>query len=164
MDLLVWLEQTSLAIWVRESSSLWAYPTILFMHTLGMSMVAGLSSAIDLRIVGIGREMPISPLEKLYPYMWAGFFINLFSGSLLLIADATTKFVNPVFYIKMLFVFLAVLNLKVMRTAVFRDPLVDKRPATSTARFLAIASLVCWAGAVTAGRLMAYLGPVGGLN
>src|SRR4051794_8756156 len=60
MDLLVWLEQTALASWVRESSSLWAYPTILFMHTLGMSMVAGLSSAIDLRIVGVGREIPIS--------------------------------------------------------------------------------------------------------
>jgi len=164
MDLLVWLEQTALASWVRESSSLWAYPTILFMHTLGMSMVAGLSSAIDLRIVGVGREIPISPLEKLYPFMWAGFLINLFSGSLLLIADATTKFVNPVFYIKMIFVILAVLDLRVMRTTIFRDPLLDKRPVSSTGKFLAYASLVCWAGAVTAGRLMAYLGPVGGLN
>jgi hypothetical protein len=164
MDFLVWLESTSLASWVRESPSLLAYPTVLFMHTLGMSIVAGLSSAVDLRIIGIGRDVPISPLQRLYPYMWLGFLINLFSGSLLLVADATTKFVNPVFYVKMIFVILAVIDLKVMRTKVFGDPLLDKRPVSSTGKLLAYASLVCWAGAVTAGRLMAYLGPVGGLN
>ena len=164
MDFLSWLESTSIASWVRESPSLWAYPTVLFMHTLGMSIVAGVSAAIDLRIIGIGRDVPLSPLQRLYPLMWFGFLINLFSGSLLLIADATTKFANPVFYIKMIFVLLAVLDLQVMRKMVFRDPLIDKRPVSSTGKLLAYGSMVCWAGAVTAGRLMAYLGPVGGLN
>ena len=64
----------------------------------------------------------------------------------------------------MLFVFVAIADLKVMRSKVFGDPLIDKTPTNSTARLLAYTSLVCWAGAVTAGRLMAYLGPVAGLG
>src|SRR5205809_423377 len=107
MDFLVWLESTGPASWVRESSSLWAYPTVLFLHTLGMAIVAGLSTAIDLRILGLAPGVPVSPLEKLFPLIWIGFWINAFSGTLLLMADATTKFLNPVFYVKLTFIALA---------------------------------------------------------
>ena len=41
MDFLASLENMQFSIWVRESGSLWAFPMILFMHTLGMSIVAG---------------------------------------------------------------------------------------------------------------------------
>jgi hypothetical protein len=164
MDLFVWLESTGLASWVRESSSLLAYPTILFLHSLGMTIVVGLGIAIDLRILGVASDMALSPLQKLFPYLWLGFAINAASGALLLIADATTKFANPIFYIKLLCIGLAVAATVVLRNKVFLNPLADKAPVTSTARFAAVASLVFWIGAITAGRLMAYIGPVSGLN
>jgi hypothetical protein len=164
MDLFVWLESTGLAAWVRESSSLWAYPTILFMHSLGMTIVVGLGIALDLRVMGLGSDMPLSPLQKCFPYLWAGFAINAVSGLLLLIADATTKFANPIFYLKLLFIALAVVATVMIRSKVFGTPGVDKVPVTSTSKFVALASLIFWIGAITAGRLMAYLGPVSGLN
>src|SRR5437016_5751128 len=102
MNFYAWLEQTGLGSWIRESSTIWAYPSVLFMHTLGMGLVAGLSAAIALRILGFAREMPLSPLDKLYPVLWVGFWINAVSGTLLLIADATTKMTNPVFFIKLM--------------------------------------------------------------
>jgi hypothetical protein len=163
MDLFVWLESTGLASWVRESSSLWAYPTILFMHSLGMTIVVGLGIAIDLRVLGVASDMPMAPLQKLFPYLWTGFAINAVSGLLLLIADATTKFANPIFYLKLLCIGLAVVA-TVMLRKIFRSPGLDKVPLTSTAKFAALASLLFWIGAITSGRLMAYIGPVSGLN
>lgn len=157
------LEELKFSIWVRESGSIWAYPTILFTHTIGMAMVAGLSAAIDLRLLGFASKVAIRPLERLYPLIWLGFALNLVSGSILLVADATTKLTNPDFYVKMVFVFGGVALLAVMRNRIFRSVALDKEPLPASAKRLAFLSLVCWVGAVTAGRLLAYLGPVSGL-
>jgi len=162
MSFLASIENTAVASWVRESSSLWAYPTILFLHTVGLGFLVGLNAAIDLRILGVARRLPLAPLEKFYRVMWAAFWVNALSGTLLLVADATTKLTNPVFYIKMSFVALGVVTMIWIRRRVFRDPAVDRAPVAQLGRVLATASLLFWLGAITAGRLMAYLGPVSG--
>jgi hypothetical protein len=149
---------------VRESGSIWGYPTVLFMHTLGMSIVAGCSTMINLVLLGFWPQMQVKPLERFYPWMWTGFWINAVTGTILLIADATTKMTNYDFYIKMVFIAVGIRVLVVMRRKVFHDPTLDQRPVSSAARGLAWASLICWFGAITAGRLLAYLGPVSGLS
>jgi hypothetical protein len=164
MDILNSIEQSQFSIWVRESSSIWAFPTVLFLHTLGMSMVAGGNAAIDLVLLGIWPKTPVKPLERLYPVMWWGFWINAVTGTVLLMQDATAKLSNPDFYVKMVFVFTGVAVLKIMRGKVFKDPELDRAPVSGTAKRLAWASLVCWFGAIMAGRLLAYLGPVAGLK
>ena len=156
MDFLIWLEQTGLATWVRESNSLLAFPFVLFMHTLGMGLVAGLNAAVDLRILGIGREIPLSVVTKVFRLIWVGLIISTVSGVLLLMAAASTKLISPVFYVKMIFLLFAILDMLATRNHVFRGPLLDEAPITSVGKFLAVASLVFWAGTITAGRLMAY--------
>lgn len=163
MDFLNRLEQSGFSRWVLESGSIWAYPMILFLHTVGMALVAGISAVIDLRLLGFASRMAIKPLERLYPLMWIGFGINLVTGTTLLVADATTKATNPDFYVKMVFVFTGVGILWVMRSRVFADPKVDGAPVSGRTRGLALLSLICWVGAVTSGRLLAYVGPVSGL-
>jgi hypothetical protein len=164
MTFLVWLESLRLSTWVREGGSIWGYPTVLFLHTVGLGFLVGVNIGIDLRLLGFARRMAIAPLAKFFPIMWTGFWINAVSGTILLIADATTKLVNPVFYIKMGFVALAVVDLVLLGRLVFRDPALDLEPVTLKARFIAASSIVFWLGAITAGRLMAYLGPVSGLE
>ena len=164
MSFLASIENSALAAWVRESSSLWAYPAILFMHTVGLGFLVGLNAAIDLRILGFARRLPLAPMESFYKIMWAAFWVNAISGSLLLMADATTKLTNRVFYIKMGCILFAVISMVLIRRRVFGDAAVDRdrAPLAAPARALAVTSLVLWAGAITAGRLMAYFGPVSG--
>ena len=164
MDFIIQLQQSAVMDWVRESGSLLGYPFILFCHTLGLATLAGVSAGIDLRLLGFGRSMPLSPLRSLFPLMWVAFAITAASGTALLIADATTRLASPVFYVKMMLVALALVNLEMIRRTVSRGSGIDERPLPATATLLAIASLVLWIGATTAGRLMAYLGPVGGLE
>ena len=54
MDFLHWLEQTGFSTWVRELPSVWAFPTVLLIHTIGMGLVVGINAGIDLRILGLG--------------------------------------------------------------------------------------------------------------
>jgi hypothetical protein len=163
MDFLIQLEQTSFCTWVRESTSLFAFPGILLLHTVGMALVVGINAGIDLRILGMAPAIPLAPLEKFFPIFWIGFWINAATGTILLVADATTKLANPVFYLKLVFIALALINLRMLRHRVFRDPMVDKRPMTMNDKVLALLSLFFWIGAITAGRLLAYVGPVSGL-
>ena len=164
MDFLSQIEQSGFSSWVRESPSLWAYPLVLFLHTIGMGLLVGVNAGIDLRILGFASEIPVAPLEKYFRFLWIGFWINAVSGSILLAADATTKLTNPVFYVKMVFVALGMVDVYLIRKHVFGDPLLGKIPLSLNARIMAATSLFFWFAATTAGRLMAYIGPVSGLN
>lgn len=163
MEFLSKMEHLPFSEWVLQSPSIWAYATILTTHTIGMMIVAGIAGIIDLRLVGVGPTTPVRPLERLFPLAWWGFWINAITGTILLMADATTKLTNLDFYVKMVFVFTGVWLLVVIRKKVFRDPDLDKVPLPGSVKGLAWLSLICWVGAITAGRLLAYLGPVSGV-
>ncbi len=126
-DFLGTLDHLKFSVWVMQSNSVWSFPTFLFLHTLGMSIVAGLSAMIDLVLLGFWPKMPIRPLGRLYPLMWIGFWLNAATGTVMLIADATAKLTNWDFYVKMGFVFAGVAVLRVMQKKVFADPSLDKR-------------------------------------
>jgi hypothetical protein len=160
MDFLIRLEESGFGTWVRESPSLWAYPTVLFLHTAGLALVVGMACVIDLRLLGVASRLPLAPFEAFFPILWAGFIINAASGSALLIADATTKLIDPVFYVKMTFIVIAIAITILMQKHAFKEPpsLLESN-ISARAKIYAGASLFCWAGAITAGRLMAYLGP-----
>src|SRR5205085_1398462 len=101
MDFLDTIEQLPFSIWVRESGSVWGFYSILWAHTVGMGIVAGIAALISLRLLGISPKIPIKPMESLYPVMWGGMWLNAITGTMLLMADASTKLRNPDFYIKM---------------------------------------------------------------
>lgn len=160
MEFLQYLENLKFSMWVLQSS---AYAYILTAHTIGMGIVAGVAAIINLRLLGVSPKIPIRPLEKLYPLLWSGFWVNAVTGTTLMVADATTKLTNYDFYIKMVFVFSGVALIVIMRKKIFRDPDIDNRPVPANIKSLAWLSMFCWAAAITAGRLLAYLGPVSGV-
>src|SRR5262245_21629394 len=126
MDLLLRIEQSGFCTWVRESPSVWAFPTVLLLHTIGMGLVVGINAGIDLKILGIAPALPLKPMQRFFPILWAGFWVNAVTGTILLAADATTKLSNPDFYVKMVFIGLALINLRMIRNSVFGDPMIDK--------------------------------------
>lgn len=160
-DFFLMLEGLPISVFIRETGSIWGFGTVLVLHTFGMSLVAGLNAFLDLRLLGVASAIPIKPLEKLYPFMWWGFLLNAITGTLLIMQDAVAKLNNPDFYLKLVFIAGGIFILRKMRTAVFGNPNIENE--TGSVRMLAIASLICWAGAITCGRLLAYVGPVSGL-
>ena len=150
------LENLGFSTWVRESPSKLAYPTVLFLHVIGMGVVAGISAMISLRLLGVSPKTPVKHLERLYPLMWWGFWINAATGTALLMASASKRLIDPLFYVKMIFIFAGVAVLRRTRNSVFRNADPDSA-LPQNARMLAWAALICWFGAITAGRLLAYI-------
>jgi hypothetical protein len=159
----MWIEQLSYSTWVRESPSLLAFPLFLFVHTLGMAIVAGGATFISFALLGVWPKSPLRPLEKLFPVLWFGFWINLFTGISIFMKDASAYGRNVDLYIKLVFVAIGLWLMKVMQKQVFSDPNLDAKPVSSRARMLAWASILAWFCAIVAGRLIAYVGPVPGL-
>jgi hypothetical protein len=154
MPFLVWLQQTAIARWVGESPSIWAYPTILTLHTVGLGIVVGVNAVIDLRLLGAARRVPIRALPPLYRPMWAGFALNAVTGVLLFAAGAEWTGVKPIFYVKLALIAAALaLAVRIRRSIVDRG---DDAALTGRAKALAAASLVLWIAAIFAGRYTAY--------
>ena len=155
MELLAAIESTPFATWVRESPSIWGYPTILTLHTAGLALLVGPNWALDLRLLGAARGIPLQAMEKTFPVMWAGFWINGLSGLLLFMADATTKGATLLFVSKLALIVIAVVTLVWLRRVVYgrgTDPVVGR-----AARALAVLSIVLWIAAIGTGRWMAYV-------
>jgi hypothetical protein len=162
-DFYTWVESSAFSTWIRESGSLWSYPIVLTLHTMGLALLVGFNWAVDLRLLGFAPRVPVSSMRRFFPVMWIGFWVNLASGVVLLMADATTKMTSWVFGVKMIFIVIGMVVLRQIQVKVFRTPELDKF-IPSYAKTLAGVSLACWVLATTAGRLMAYLGPQVGLN
>ena len=155
-SLFVWLETTSLSVWVRESTSVFGFPSIIALHAIGMGLAVGVNAAIDLRILGLAPRVPLMEMQRFFPVIWIGFWLNAASGVILLIGFPTKALTNPVFFVKMLFIALGLVGLRLIRNRVLRDPSLDTAPVPWQGRFLAAVSLACWAGAITTGRFLAY--------
>ena len=155
MDVLAALEASAFATWLRESGSLWAYPTVLTLHTVGLSLLVGANIVLDLRILGFARRIPLVPLVRLFRVMWIGFVVNAVSGVMLFVADATVKGTQTIFFVKLALIVCGVVTIVSLRKIFARDAASSAMSGRS--RVLAAASLVIWAGAIAAGRFMAYL-------
>jgi hypothetical protein len=153
------LETSGFSVWVRESGSLWSFPGILLAHTYGMGIMVGVILAVDLSILGFVPALPLAPLKRFFPLFWVAFWLNAVTGTILLAADATAKLTNPDFGVKMAFIVLAVINQRMIQKRLFGDePPGTMSVRSGGAKALAWMSIVCWLGAITAGRLLAYVG------
>jgi uncharacterized protein DUF6644 len=146
-----WVESTELSVWINQSPSLFAFPGILAAHTVGLGLLAGLNSALDLRLLGIARSIPPAAFMRLLPVMWLGLWMNVLSGIALLVAYPTKALTNPLFYLKLALIAVA---LVLLRSLVRRIRPAEAIPGT--AKILAVASLLVWAATIAAGRFLAY--------
>ena len=150
-----WLQGLSIPTWIAESESIWSFPTVLFVHAVGMGMSAGSIFMIALRLVGVGRPLPVSSMRVLFRIFWWGFVLNFVTGSLLFAAHATITGHVPVYYAKLALLAIGVVLAFPLRKFVDGDGSDGVIPASVTA--MAAISLAVWVGVITTGRLIAYL-------
>jgi hypothetical protein len=151
-----WIEGSALSEWIRGSDCVCAFPTIVTLHNIGMAFLAGGGIAIDLRIIGFAPDIPLKPMGRFVPLLWLAFALNAVTGILLLIAYPTKALTNPLFYIKLSLVVLAVGLVYRIATDILRAPGVGQKPLAIKAKVLAAASLAAWVLLIAAGRYLAY--------
>ena len=141
---LIWLEATPLSQWIIGSPSMFVFPGFLVLHAIGMALAAGLSAALDLRVLGVAGHMPLVEFRRFRPVLWFGFWLNAASGVLLLIGYPTKALTNPVFYLKLLLIATGMVLMARMQRAIADEDLLADPVAAKRMRRLAAISLVCW--------------------
>jgi len=155
----VWLQNLPVFTSIAESPSVWAYPTVLMLHTVGLGWLVGLNTVVNLRMLGVGRKVPFATFEALFPMMWWGFWLNLATGIILFCLDANHKGHQWIFWFKLAAIAVALVVLQRERNYLYRDGEfggVDPVPAKG--KRYAWTSLTLWWLATAAGRLTAYIG------
>jgi hypothetical protein len=149
-----WLEASGLSRWVREANTVLAFPLLVVLHALGLALLAGVATAINLRVLGVARGVPLVAMRGFLPAAWVGFAVNAVSGVMLLIGYPTKALTNPVFYAKLALLAAAIWLLLQIDRVVLSST--ESATADRSGRRLAALSLLTWMATVAAGRLLAY--------
>src|SRR5262245_50922773 len=150
------IETSALSVWLREAVTIWAFPFVLILHTVGLAFMVGVNVAIDVRALGGASGVPLISLRRYYKWMWAGFWVNAVSGVLLLIAYPTKALTNPLFYLKLALIGVGIKLAYVIRGHMLKGEAGAGVSVSPRLRALAATSLLLWVLTITAGRLLAY--------
>ena len=153
---LTWLEELPISIAIAESSSIWGFPFLLVLHTIGICMTAGIGAVISLRIMGVAKAIPLAALRPLFLQFWIGFAISAVSGTLLFLIAPTTYGVHPMYLSKIFLMILATLALLPMRTIIRSDRLASDSDIPARVKIMAAVSPLLWISVIATGRLIGY--------
>jgi len=157
-SLVRWTLSTGVGDFVQSHT--WMFPMGETLHFMGLSLLIGTIGMVDLRMLGFAKRLPFAPLHGLVPWGIAGFVINLLTGIMF-------WFVNPELYAlevgvisayKLLFIFLAGINLLVFRLTVFQEvmSLGAGDDAPLLAKVIGGTSLFLWFGVIWWGRMIMF--------
>ncbi len=129
----------------------WAYPLLEVAHLLGVSLVIGNLTLIEVRVWGLGASLDAPALARLsLSLVIAGFGIAAVTGLLMFATQPQELLANRAFTVKMLLLGCAACNAAWFHT---RQSL---QRLDRTARALATVSLMLWLLILACGRWIAY--------
>jgi hypothetical protein len=140
------LEHNSWIMWVDSNVVLSL--ALEIMHYSGFFLLVGSTVVVDLRVMGLaGKREPVTQFAaQLFPWMWTGLAMALFSGFFMFAGDAGDFAQASVFRLKILWVIVAVIVGAFVQSKV---PKWGQLPAIPMgAKLVAFISLVLWIGAI----------------
>ncbi|MDP1537500.1 MAG: hypothetical protein Q8L95_09990 [Burkholderiales bacterium] len=152
------IERLPLAMAMRHD--LWLYPIVEIVHITGFVTLVGSIIVLDLRLLGLSRELPVRALARhVLPWSVGALLLIVPSGLLMFIAHAGDLIGNTAFIVKMALLFCAGINAAVFHAGVFRGAAAwdSSVAAPAAVRLHALVSLIIWLGVLACGRLLAYV-------
>jgi hypothetical protein len=152
-----WLDATSLSQQIKAAA--WVVPTIQTVHIAAICVVIGSSLMMDMRLLGVAKDVPISVYVRRYgPWIWLSIIVLLLSGITLIIGEPGRTLQNWVFWTKMSLVTAGALLTAVFAFPVTRDKVYwDSGARRGVATVIATLSLIIWIAVIACGRWIAYV-------
>jgi hypothetical protein len=149
----------------RLMQTAWAWPLFETLHFVGLALLIGGVGMFDLRILGMGKGLPVPALRRLLPWGVFGFFLCVVTGTGFVLGMRANLNVNAYdviitdvwLQLKLLFIFLAGMNLLAFYLtgmSLVVDRLGPYDDAPLLAKVIAGASLFLWLGVIYFGRLI----------
>lgn len=145
----------------------WVWPLAETLHFVGLTLLVGIVTIYDLRLLGVADRMPLAPLRRLLPWAVFGFILCVCTGLMFVTGLWANVAVHPVealvwdhyLQLKLAFIGLAGLNLLVLYQSGMIEAVDVLGPgeiAPVKAKVMAGASLFLWVGVVYWGRLIPW--------
>ncbi len=154
-----WLDATAPSMFIKNHT--WVWPTCQVLHFFGLIMLFGNVGLLDLRILGLMKELPAKPLNQFVRWGVFGFGCSFLTGLIFFVGQPTQYMGSTPFYIKLSLIALAGLNVGAFyATGMFRsvEALGPGDDAPALAKCIAAASLALWIGVMYCGRMLTFLG------
>lgn len=139
----------------------WGWPIAECIHFIGLTMLVGAVGVFDLRLLGVGKRIPVTALHRLIPWGLVGFALSAVSGLAFLMTEPDQYLYNPSFHLKMLFLAVAGLNALTFYLTTYGEvasPGASAQPPFR-AKLIATISLSMWVGVIIGGRLLTFYRP-----
>ena len=154
-----WLQALAafpLSALLRESTI--AYATLNAAHILAIGLVVGSIGTLDLRLLGLFRDVPLAALASPLSRVAAtGVLLAIATGFLLFSVRPVAYANNPAFLTKISLVAVGVVNALMLRRNRHWRSASDGSTPHASVRTAALLSLAIWASAVLAGRWIGFL-------
>jgi len=133
----------------------WLWPTLETLHFVGLSLLIGVLLLVNLRMLGIAKQLSLGAVDRLLPWAVLGLGINIISGMLFTMGADYTK--NNAFYWKLVFVVLGGANLLYF----FFDRGWAAEPGMDVpmmSKIAAVCALCLWVGVMYWGSMLPFIG------
>jgi hypothetical protein len=151
-----WLHAAGIANFV--SSNPWVWPASETVHFVGLALLFGIVLLVNLRMLGMAKNLPFGALHRLLPWMVFGFAINVVTGMLFFIATPEQYIENVSFHFKIASMLLAGITVLYLTVTEEIEALGPGDDAPLSAKVIAASSIFSWAGVIYFGRMLPYIG------
>ena len=136
----------------------YGWPSLETLHFIGLSLLIGVILLIDLRMLGVMKDVAFPALHRLLPWAILGFGTNLVTGVLFFVASPEQYVGNIAFVWKMILVMLAGAN--ALYFTLFEEAwgLKPGDDAPFTAKAVAVSAIALWLGVLYCGSMLPFLG------
>jgi len=157
-SLIASLEGSSVATGIRQS--LYLFPLIESVHVLGLTLVFGTITIIDLRLLGLAstRRPFTTVASDVLKWTWLAFAVTVTTGLLMFVTNATTYYPNAYFRAKMALLVLSGVNMVAFELTARRSVRSwdGNAAAPAAGRIVAAVSLVLWMSVIVLGRWVGF--------
>ena len=136
----------------------WIWPTAETLHFVGLSMLFGVVLAVDLRMLGVGKNFLSFPaLFQFLPLGMLGFTLNLVTGMVFFVATPQ-QYTGNLFFLKMVLVVAGAIN--VLYFMLLEEPwtLGEGDDASIPTKLVAASAIVIWIGVLFCGHMLPFYG------
>jgi hypothetical protein len=141
--------------YVRDTP--WTWVTSETLHFVGLTLLLGVLTVVNLRMLGFMPNLPSNVLMRLLPWGMFGYAINAMTGMLFFAAAPQQYYDNPAFYWKLIFLMLAGANVLYF-TFDTGWKVETGRPAPQLSKLLAVSALFLWVGVMYWGSMLPFIG------
>jgi hypothetical protein len=152
------LNDSGLSEWLR--TSLKAMPILNALHVAAIATVFGTIFVVDLRLLGYpNAQRSFKRLhDELVRWTWGAFALALATGILMFMVNAVTYYRNTAFWLKMLVIVIAGINMLVFERVTARSVASWDHGVTppTAARLAGALSLALWLSVIFLGRWIGF--------